>query len=395
MATPLYLKDPSGNEMYLTNNEGDEYYLTGRKQVFAIKEDASGHDTYPKDLHGNEFPIPEQGTGGFMYATDKDGNAFYPTDNTGKEMTYGKYIYKKDGYIQYPLNRVGHPKYETDDTTNDEIYVLQMGGSINWGVDKEGNQRYAKKDNGDEYNPANGEFACDSSGSPQYARTSDGEVIFPLDAEGNESYLKDDGESHVIYMGNVLLDRYAKTKNGEEIYPIQLINPTRFKEVILNEKYAKTALQEAKYPLDEYGNEYTLEIPADIAGKEKDYFPLGYPFTNDCWVIIPEVDGKKISSDQLFPKVQTTNITGILYREDKNYRDYVTNLKSTRLSRSAMQGYMVLAINNVVHGVNAKPLNKQLPKISHQLSWSLIGIVILVLLAIVYCLYKFLFQTTM
>ncbi|GFR32841.1 hypothetical protein TNCT_443231 [Trichonephila clavata] len=228
-----------------------------------------------------------------MYATDKDGNAFHPTDNTGKEMTYGKYIYKKDGYIKYPLNRVGHPEYETDDTTNDEIYVFQMDGSINWGVDKEGNQRYAKKENGDEYYPANGEFACDPSGSPQYARTSDGEVIFPLDAEGNESYLKDDGESHVIYMGNVLLDRYAKTKNWEENYPIQVINPTSFKEVILNEKYAKTALQEAKYPLDEYGNEYTLEIPADIAGKEKYYFPLGYPITNDCWVIIPEVNGKK------------------------------------------------------------------------------------------------------
>ncbi|GFQ84604.1 hypothetical protein TNCT_738571 [Trichonephila clavata] len=355
MATPLYLKDPSGNEMYLTNKQGDEHYLTGRKQVFAIKEgkryyakdkdrneiypvvnnkvqtipflyakDASGNDTYPTDLHGNEFPIPEQGTGGFMYATDKDGNAFYPIDNIGKEMTYGKYIYKKDGYIQYPLNRVGHPEYETDDTRNGEVYVFKMDGSINWGVDKEGNQRYAKKENGDEYYPANGEFACDPSGSPQYARTSDGEVIFPLDAEGNESYLKDDGESPVIYMGDVLLDRYAKTKDGEEIYPIQVINPTRFKEVILNEKYAKTALKEAKYPLDEYGNDYA--ISTDIAGKEKDYFPLGYPITNDCWVIIPEVNGKKIISDQLFPKVQATNITGMLYREDKNYRDYVTKI---------------------------------------------------------------------
>ncbi|GFR15162.1 uncharacterized protein TNCT_284191 [Trichonephila clavata] len=173
-----------------------------------------------------------------------------------------------------------------------------------------------------------------------------------------------------------------------------MINPTCFKEVILNENYAKTALQEAKYPLDEYGNEYNLEIPADIAGKEKDYFPLGYPITNDRWVIIPEVNGKKIISDQLLPKVQATNITGILYREDKNYRVYVTNLKSTRLSRSAVQGYMILAINKVVHGVNAKPLNKQLPKISHQLSWSLIGIVNYILLAIVYCLYKFLFQAT-
>ncbi|GFQ68500.1 uncharacterized protein TNCT_322791 [Trichonephila clavata] len=154
-----------------------------------------------------------------------------------------------------------------------------MDGSVLWGVDQNGNQRYAKKENGDEYYPMNGEFARDQNGTPQYARTSDGEVIFPLDAKGNESYLKDNGESHVIH-------------------------------VILNEKYAKTALQEAKYPLDEYGNEYTLKIPADIAGKEKDYFPLGYPITNDNFIIIPEVNGKKIISDQLFPNVQVTNITG-------------------------------------------------------------------------------------
>ncbi|GFR29463.1 uncharacterized protein TNCT_341121 [Trichonephila clavata] len=235
-SNPPPLNNLEGKRYYAKDKDKKEIYPIVNNKVqtipFLYAKDASGNDTYPTDLHGNEFPIPEKGTGGFMYATDKDGNAFYPTDNTGKEMTYGKYIYKKDGFIQYPLNREGHPEYQTDDTTNDEVYVFQMDGSINWGVDKEGNQRYAKKENGDEYYPANGEFACDHSVSPQYARTSDGEVIFPLDAEGNESYLKEDEESHVIYMGDVLLDLYAKTKNGEEIYPIQVINPTRFKEVI-------------------------------------------------------------------------------------------------------------------------------------------------------------------
>ncbi|GFY50628.1 hypothetical protein TNIN_432111 [Trichonephila inaurata madagascariensis] len=155
-----------------------------------------------------------------------------------------------------------------------------MDGSINWGVDKNGNQRYAKRENGDEYYPANRELACHHSGSPQCARTSDGGVVFPPDAHKKESYIKDDaiGGSHVIYMSDVLLDRYAKTSNGEEIYPIQITSqiPRGYKKVILNEKYAKTGLQEAKYPLDEYGNEYTLEIPIQIAGTEKDYFPLGY-----------------------------------------------------------------------------------------------------------------------
>ncbi|GFW11076.1 uncharacterized protein TNCV_276081 [Trichonephila clavipes] len=253
-------------------------------------------------------------------------------------------------------------------------------------MDKKGNQRYAKKENGDEYYPPNGELACDPSGSPQYARTSDGKVIFPLDAERNESYLKDDatGGSHVIYMGDVLLNRYAKTSNGEEIYPIQVTNqsPRRYKEVILNEKYAKTNLQEAKYPLDEYGNEYTLEISIQIAGKEKDYFPQGYPITNDNWIIVPEVKGFKLISDQLLPKMQANNFINKLYRENKTYRDYVTNVKSTRLSRAARQKYMTMAVNNPTQNnpLNPPQIPPNKPKISHQLNWSLIGIVIFILL---------------
>ncbi|GFR32837.1 uncharacterized protein TNCT_443221 [Trichonephila clavata] len=252
------------------------------------------------------------------------------------------------------------PKYETNDTTHDEVYVIHMDRSINWGVDKEGNQRYAKKENGDEYYPANGEFACNPSGSPQYARTRDEKVIIPLDAERNDSYLKDEGESHVIYMD----------------------------------------LQEAKYPLDEYGNEYTLEIPIQIAGKEKGYFPRGYPITNDNWVIVPEVDGKEFISDQLLPKVQATNIIGKLYREGKNYRDCVTNVKSTRLSRAARQKYnifpYVLGASNpppLNNRVNPPPIppNKPLPKFSQPLKWSLMGIF---LMGFIYFLYQFFFKAT-
>ncbi|GFY61754.1 uncharacterized protein TNIN_226601 [Trichonephila inaurata madagascariensis] len=162
-------------------------------------------------------------------------------------------------------------------------------------------------------------------------------------------------------MDDVVLDRYAKTNTGEEIYPIQLANqaPTRYREVILNE-YAKTNLQEAKYPLDEYGNEYTPDISIDIAGNEKDYFPQGYPITNDNWVIVPEVNGKIFISDQLLPKVQENNIINKLHREFKNDPDYITNVKSTRQSRAARQGYVTLALNSVVYGTNPpqnNPLN--------------------------------------
>ncbi|GFQ65896.1 uncharacterized protein TNCT_574961 [Trichonephila clavata] len=324
---------------------------------------------------------------------------------------YATYLVEEDGVthkVQFvPRNANGSFNFIRD---HDRMILCPFNLTVNFpifpqnqkGMDKEGNQRYAKKENGDEYYPANGEFACDHSGSPQNARTRDGKVIFPLDAERNESYLKDDGESHVIYMGDVLLDRYAKTRNGEEIYPIQVTHQIarRYKEVILNEKYATTDLQEAKYPLDEYGNEYTLEIPIQIAGKEKGYFPRGYPITNDNWVIVPEVDGKEFISDQLLPKVQATNIIGKLYREGKNYRDYVTNVKSTRLSRAARQKYNIFPyvlgasnpppLNNLVNPPPIPP-NKQLPKFSQQLNWSLIGIF---LMGFIYFLYQFFFKAT-
>ncbi|GFS99960.1 putative RNA-directed DNA polymerase from transposon X-element [Trichonephila clavipes] len=178
-------------------------------------------------------------------------------------------------------------------------------------------------------------------------------------AERNENYTKDDaiGGFHVIYMVYVLLDRYAKTRNGEDIYPIQVTNqtPRRYKEVMLNEK--------------------------------------------SQW--------KKLISDQLLLKVQANNIISKLYRENKTYRDYVTNIKPIRLSRAARKVYTTLALSNFVYGVNANnppqnnplnppqiPLNKQLPKISHKLNWSLIGIDIFVLLAVVCFLYKYLFTAT-
>ncbi|GFY64074.1 hypothetical protein TNIN_184071 [Trichonephila inaurata madagascariensis] len=64
----------------------------------------------------------------------------------------------------------------------------------------------------------------------------------------------------------------------------------------------------------------------------------------------PEVKGKKFISDQSLPKVQANNITNKLYRVDKNYPNCVTNVRSTRLSRTARQGYMAIALSNVVYG---------------------------------------------
>ncbi|GFY57138.1 uncharacterized protein TNIN_267991 [Trichonephila inaurata madagascariensis] len=265
---PFNAKDASGNECYPKDSNGDEYYIWN---VWTHVPATHNGDAYYAKNHLGEEMLNE-----LEICKRRRGKPFYPTDKNGEEKVYGDYIYNKDGSFKYPLNPDGHPLY-------------------------------AKKENGDEYYPPNGELAYDQYGSTQYSGTRDGEVIFPLDAERNESYLKDDtnGDSHMIYMGDDLLDRYDKTRNGEEIYPIQMTNQTtrHYKEVLLNEKYAKTDLKEAKYPLDEYGNEYTLEIPIQIAGNEKDYFPRGYPIINDNWVSVLEVDGKEFISDQLLAEV--------------------------------------------------------------------------------------------
>ncbi|GFY68149.1 hypothetical protein TNIN_373131 [Trichonephila inaurata madagascariensis] len=203
---PLYPKDKDQNEMYPVVNNKETPIAQG--YAYAYAKDASGKSKYPLDTNGNEIALSKIGVGGWHYAKDENGNAL--PKNKSERNSVGDYIRNKDGTVKFPLNREGDPA------------MIRINTQM----------------------------------------TRDGKVIFPLDAYGNESYIKDDaiGASDVIYMDDVVLDRYAKKNTGEEIYPIQLSNqaPKRYREVILNE-YAKTDLQEAKYPLDEYGNEYTID----------------------------------------------------------------------------------------------------------------------------------------
>ncbi|GFT26042.1 uncharacterized protein NPIL_17091 [Nephila pilipes] len=384
MAQSRYPTDLAGNQTYFKNQNGDEYYIntTETDELFAFRDgkyfyakdknknelyptvdnrqealnhyakDASGKEKYPKDKDGNELPLIQSyiGQNKWMYAKDEKGNAFYPKNAIGVEVKYGDYIMNADNSIKYPLDINGEPSYEVDVTTNDEMYFLTKDGKISWGVDAGGNQRYAKKENGDEYYPPNGEIAYLKIGLPQYAHRTDGEAIFPIDAEGNEYYLVNDtdGGSNVIHAAGVLLHRYAQTRFKEDIYPIQVTDQVSgsFKEIILHNKYAKTLSKHPKYPLDEYGNEYILEIPPQTAMDEKKYFPMGYPITNDNWVIVPLVDGKEYISDQISPKVQKSNVIGKLYRDGKGWQDFVTNVKSQRLSRANRQRYKTLPLSN-------------------------------------------------
>ncbi|GFQ90133.1 uncharacterized protein TNCT_734631, partial [Trichonephila clavata] len=283
----------------------EELAISSIIRIYA--KDAKGNQKYPRDKEGNEKALPRLDLRSWQYATNKERNAFYPKNKFGKEILYGDYIQRKDGSIQYPLTEDGNPEYEIDYTTRDEYYFIKKDESINWGEDINGNQRYAKKQM---------------------------------------------GTSIILRMENwPMTIRICQNQNWRRSYPVEITNQSTrsYKEVILNGEYARTNLEEVKYPLDEYGNEYTLELPP--AGKVKDsfpegyYFPLGYPITNDNWVIVPEVDGKEYISDLLWPKVQANNIIGKLYRDGKNFRDYVTDVKSTRLSRAARQKYKTFPYN--------------------------------------------------
>ncbi|GFY40492.1 hypothetical protein TNIN_7391 [Trichonephila inaurata madagascariensis] len=165
----FYPKDKDQNEVYPIVNNKEKPLVQGYAYTYA--KDASGKSKYPHDINGNEIALPKIGMGGWHYAKDENGNAFYPKNKSGEEIVFGDYIRNKDGTFKFPLNREGDPKYDTDKHTNDQVYFIKADGSVNWGVDKNGNQRYAKRANGDEYYPENRELACHHSGSPQYART--------------------------------------------------------------------------------------------------------------------------------------------------------------------------------------------------------------------------------
>lgn len=378
-----YEVDASGNEMYATVLGGDEILaqdLSTGEKIYA--RDSSQDERYPKTKDGKE--IMAQTPNGFKYAKKVSGKQFYPKTSLGEEYVIEtentiSYIKNTDGSFNYPLDQSGYPKYPKHPVTNSEVYLTNLTGLPIIGKDREGNERYAVDFEGNQYYPEGDIIAYDRFNHPVYAITNTSKVIYKTNADGDEYYFKIPKTSDDWY--GVFLDRYAKDTNGDDIYPQVVYNITMNKEILLNDKYAKTHLKTIIYPFDEYGNEYTRTPEDDKIVDEETYYPRGYPITNDNKIIVPSITKEQKTQPYLlktgYPPIKEENIVGMLKTTNNEYRNYLTNIISSRKSRSTRKEYFF------------KP--KQFPVFPSKTNWSL-GLIItsLVLIVLVF-MYRLLF----
>lgn len=351
---PIYAEDRHGNQIYPEVNGEQLFIETSKGPIYA--KNALKQEIYPKDKYKNDKPIFTQSD--VLYTKDKDGNEFYPKLADGTEMLYERFAYTGTGAIKYPIDKNKRPQYDIDPITDDEKYHIDpKTGMLVIGKDGDGNQVYAKKGNGDEFYPAKGIHAETKDGLPVYAISNEGEIIFPTDVEGNEEYLRDNKDFDIIYSAKELLPRYAKDKNGNEIYPIQEIisDSGTSMEVIIRKKYAIWN-NRPYYPLDAYGNEYIIH-KKDANGNlnEKESFPLSYPITNDKWVIVPNVNKKPHILKNGIPPLTHKNVIGKLFRDRLGYHDFITNVLSIRNSRSTKRMYKILPTGSSMPMIRNKP----------------------------------------
>lgn len=284
------------------------------------------------------------------------------------------------GNFTYPLNG-----------DNDEYYLRVNGEDVVL------NSKYAKDSSKNEIYPKDA-LENDKPIESTYALIANGTPIFPKTKDGNEFYVKDsDGASVIELINGNLLPRYAKTKDNDEIYPIKLNFFEIPREIILNNAYAKLSNNQVFYPLDEFGNEYILEVLQTSSLDEKKVFPNSYPITNDNFVIVPNIQYKPYFLKTMIPKVEDKNILGKLYREENDYKDFLTNVKATRKSRSLGKEYMILPKGMwqpsvwVPDSVRGNKSSRKKPNSIQYSDWSIIFLFIILLaeaILLIFGLYK-------
>lgn len=231
--------------------------------------------------------------------------------------------------LSYPVKSGGNEYYPKID--NEDV-ILESSGVM----------RYAKTVNGEVYPKdldGNDKFI-----PSRYAIDKNGEPFFPKDKQLNEFYVEDGYGNSVIQVKGKPLEQYAKGQKSE-IYPKEFIDEGMYRDVVLNNKYAVKTTGEKFYPLDEFGNEYTIEIIDSATDKMKlaESFPNGYPITNDQYVILTNVSGEPTYLAHPEPTVEEVNISGRIFRSAKGYSDYFTDVQHpTKKTRSSLKKYKYL-----------------------------------------------------
>ncbi|GBO33065.1 hypothetical protein AVEN_34104-1 [Araneus ventricosus] len=184
--------------------------------------------------------------------------------------------------------------------------------------------------------------------------------LFPTNDDGEELYEIDETLSSILHQFGAPLTRYAKNLYGE-FYPIKLTDGGKFTDVIIGNRYAELSNGEKMYPLDENGNEFILEIMTNFMFDEQKSFPNSYPITNDNYIIVPNIQDKPYFLKNEDPKLTEEDIVGKLFNQSKKYHDYLTKVRTSRISRSAPKEYKYLNLKrNKIY--RRKPPSLEKPK---------------------------------
>ena len=358
---PYYARDHAGNEKY-PQIKGADVAIPLEKLYYVV--DKHGNQVYPKTKDGDEIPFfykTASGRSQVQYAYAKDKTHYYPKNEDGDDVAYhGTYI-RNAGKSIYPWDKNGDPILPRSRKVG-QWYLVNSDGSTQVPLRRDGTPVYAKEKltpNGpeQEYYPEDGTIGYHKDGSAVYATTVAGDILFPDGPEG-EYYLKrKNSQSDSFQYGNgQWIQRYAENHLNSQVYPQQVTSQGETKEVCLANRYAVAADGRAMYPLDEFGNEYTLD-DADW----KKVLPIGYPITHDNWVIVPSMNQKPLLRDEVSPQVKETNLIALLYREGRGYVDYYTNVRAARVSRSKRHPKSLKLLPIPKAGLAAKPSSSMPP----------------------------------
>lgn len=311
-----------GFQKFATNSRGTQLYA---KTIF-------GSEKYPLNRSRKE-KLAKNSESKYYYATYSNKESFYPRCDLLNEYAYKD---PKDGYLialtydgkpKAPLLKSGRVNYAK--VGNKEI-LYELNRVPFFGLDVSGNQQYPLDENMDEYYPVYNScplIAKDSSGRYKYALNCFQKIIFPVNQNGKKVYINE-------YLKNTTqcaLEEQSENFESyiENWYPLKQNRAGR-SEIIIN-----NILLPEQYPIDMLGNEFTNEN-GDIISS------LGYPITNDNFIILPNRNNKPIiqSNDEHLLK----RIKYLLYRPFDDTYDFLTDVRSNRNASSAKKKYDVLTL---------------------------------------------------
>lgn len=372
-----YIKNSFKREVYITKNNHQIYAFDYRKKREILARDENTNEFYCKRDDNEIYPIfldtgfQKLATvdGSQIYAIDKDGNEKYPLNRYRKEKL-AKQIINSIETVYYASYANGDQFYPKDDMRNEFVhrdnnnYIIALthdskpkapvlkNGKIKYakesnkevlykylnqpffGKDISGNEIYPVDEHDDEYYPICNSIpmiAKNSDGKYQYALSHLQKIIYPQDQSNQERYLE-------YFVGNKsecvleeqahFFDRYIVSNE----YPTKENSSGQVTEILINNKLLN------KYPVDSNKNEYTTE-----SGSISD--TLGYPITNDNFIILPNVNNKPITlpNDTHLLK----HVKYLLYRPFFNTYDFLTDVQSTRKSnQTGSYPYKVLNLSD-------------------------------------------------